>query len=252
MLAFAAFGGPQDRLDAVRVAGRLGRWRCRAWRDAMQRPELRGYARIALALLAANPVGVAAVGPLPAPAPDDMTWLATDFLAVASDPDSLDPDEFAALFARVVPESQQAWVIGLMSRSSNPDVARFLDLLGHYHPDRKMAKDARRAARAAAQKPGRGGEEGTRPGPCRGPIGSLAWPTTTTTSTPATSTTMTSSTRTSTSRRRSGCPTRCRRSACCRCPSSRRRPARPRWPASSPRSPRGWARTAARWIRTVT
>jgi hypothetical protein len=117
----------------------------------MQRPELRGYARIALALLAANQAGVAAVGTLPAPGPDDLTWLATDFLAVASEPDSLDPDNFAALFARVVPDSQRAWVIGLMSRSSNPDVARFLDLLSTHHPDRKMARDARRAARAAAK-----------------------------------------------------------------------------------------------------
>ena len=150
VLAFAAFGSPQDRLDAVRVAGRLGMVALRAWRDAMQRPELRGYARIALTLLAANPAA-AALGPLPAPAPDDLTWLATDFLAIATDPDSLDPDDFAALFARVVPESQQAWVIGLMARSANPDVARFLELLSNYHPDRKLAKDARRAARAAAK-----------------------------------------------------------------------------------------------------
>ena len=150
VLAFGAFGGSQDRLDAVRVAGRLGTVALWAWRDAMQRPELRGYARIALAQLAANPAA-ADVGPLPAPAPDDMNWLATDFLAIAADPDNLDPDDFAALFARIVPESQQAWVIGLMSRSANPDVARFLDLLSTYHPDRKVAKDARRAARAAAK-----------------------------------------------------------------------------------------------------
>jgi hypothetical protein len=151
VLAFAAFGGPQDRLDAVRVAGRLGTVALPAWRDAMQRPELRGYARIALAQLPANPAAAAAVAPLPAPAPDDMTWLATDFLAVASDPGSLDSDEFAALFAKIVPESQQGWVIGLMGRSQNPDVARFLDLLSNSHPDWKVAKDARRAARTAAK-----------------------------------------------------------------------------------------------------
>jgi hypothetical protein len=151
VLAFAAFGGPQDRLDAVRVAGRLGTIALPAWRDAMQRPELRGYARIALAQLPANPAAAAAVGPLPAPAPDDMTWLATDFLAVASAPASLDSDEFAALFAKIVPESQQGWVIDLMGRSQNPDVARFLDLLSNSHPDWKVAKDARRAARAAAK-----------------------------------------------------------------------------------------------------
>jgi hypothetical protein len=158
VLAFAAFGGSQDRLDAIRVAGRLGMAAARAWRDAMQRPELRGYARIALAQLAANPASPAAaaglasaVGPLPAASPDDLSWLATDFLTVAADPDSLDPDDFAALFARVVPDDQQAWVIHLMARSANPDVVRFLDMLSSYHPDRKVAKDARRAARAAAR-----------------------------------------------------------------------------------------------------
>jgi len=150
VLAFAAFGGPQDRVDAVRVAGRLGTVALRAWWDAMQRPELRGYARIALATLAASPAA-AAMPPLPEPTPDDITWLATDFLAVASDPDSLDPDEFAALLTRVVPENQLAWVTALMARSSNPEVVRFLDVLSRYYPDRRVAKDARRAARAAAK-----------------------------------------------------------------------------------------------------
>lgn len=151
VLAFAAFGGPQDRLDAVRVAGRLGTVALLAWRDALQRPELRGYARIALAQLAANPAAAAAIGPLPAPVPDDLTWLASDFLALATDPDSLEPDEFAALFARVVPDGQRAWIIALMARSAQPDVARFLDLVSNYHPDRKLAKETRRAARAAAR-----------------------------------------------------------------------------------------------------
>jgi hypothetical protein len=150
VLAFAAFGGPQDRLDAVRIAGWMGPVALRAWRDGLQRPELRGYARIALALLASDPAAAAA-GPLPAPTPNDVTWLATDFLAIASDPDSLDPDQFAALFARVVPDSQRGWVIALMARSSHPEVVTFLNLLNTHHPDRKLAKSARRAARAAAK-----------------------------------------------------------------------------------------------------
>jgi hypothetical protein len=151
VLAFAAFSGPRERLDAVRVARRLGPSVAWAWRDAMQRPELRGYARIALAMMGANPAVAAVVGSLPAPVPDDLTWLATDFLAVASDLDTLDADEFAAQLAEVVPESEQAWVIALMASSAHPDVARFLEVIGRYHPDRKLAKDARRAARAAAK-----------------------------------------------------------------------------------------------------
>ena len=154
VLAFAAFGGPQDRLDAVRVAGRLG--------DGGAAGLAGRHAATGAARVRADRAGPAGGqsgrgrgggrrGPLPAPVPDDMNWLATDFLAIATDPDSLDPDDFAALFARVVPESQQAWVIGLMARSANPEVARFLDLISSYHPDRKVAKDARRAARSAAK-----------------------------------------------------------------------------------------------------
>jgi hypothetical protein len=150
VLAFAAFSGPRDRLDAVRVVRRLGVAALSGWRDAMQRPELRGYARIALSVLAVNPA-VSALPPLPPPAPDDVTWLATDFLAVASDTDGLKPDAFAAQLAEVIPESEQAWIIGLMSRGSNPEVARFLDVLGRYHPDARLAKNARRAARAVAK-----------------------------------------------------------------------------------------------------
>jgi hypothetical protein len=153
VLAFAAFSGPRDRLDAVRLARRLGLTALWAWRDAMQRPELRGYAQIALSMLAAHPAhqGMPPMPPAPRPTPDDMIRLATDFLEVAADSDSLDPDEFAAQLAEVVPESEQAWVIDLMSHSSNPEVVRFLDVVGRYHPDRQVSKEARRAARAAGK-----------------------------------------------------------------------------------------------------
>ena len=44
-----------------------------------------------------------------------------------------------------------------MARGANPDVVAFLDLLSNYHPDRKVAKDARRAARSAAKNRDAGG-----------------------------------------------------------------------------------------------
>ena len=150
LLAFAAFSGPRDRLDAVRIVRRLGVTALSGWQDAMQRPELRGYARIALSLMAANPA-VSALPPLPPPAPDDVIWLATDFLAIASDTDDLKPYAFAARLAEVIPDSERAWIIGLMSRSSNQEVARFLEAVGRYHPDARLAKNARRAAHAVAK-----------------------------------------------------------------------------------------------------
>lgn len=150
LLAFAAFSSPRDRLDAVQVVRRLGLTALPAWWDALRRPQLCGYARLALSLAAANPAAPA-LPPLPPPGPADVTCLAADFLAIASDVDHQSPDEFEAQLTDVIPEGEQAWVIGVMSGSAGQEVARFLDLVGRYHPDRRLAKDARRAGRAAAR-----------------------------------------------------------------------------------------------------
>ena len=42
-------------------------------------------------------------------------------------------------------------LIDQMSRGSHPDVVQVLTVLGRYHPDRRVAKLARRAAREAAR-----------------------------------------------------------------------------------------------------
>jgi hypothetical protein len=150
LLAFAAFSGPQLRLVAVNLTRRLGSGAQRAWRDAMQRPELRGYARIALSALAAD-LPDSTVPLVLEPEPDDLTWVATDLLALACGEEDPDPDEIAAQFAEAVPPGEEAWLINQMSRGSHPDVVQVLSVLGRYHPDRRVAKLARRAAREAAR-----------------------------------------------------------------------------------------------------
>lgn len=107
----------------------------------MQRPELRGYARIALAVLAAE------LDPIPG----DLTSIASDLLALACGDANPDPLEIAAQLGQAVPEGAESWIFGLMSHSSHPDVARVLMVLGRYHPDLRIAKDARHAARASAR-----------------------------------------------------------------------------------------------------
>jgi hypothetical protein len=156
LLAFAVFSGPQLRLVAVNLTRRLGSVAWLAWRDALQRPELRGYARIALSALAAD-LPESTVPLAPEAEPDDLTWMATDLLALACGEDDPDPDEIEAQFDEAVPPSEQAWLIDQMSRSSDPGVVRVLRALGRYHPDRGVAKLARRAARVAARNrpPGR-------------------------------------------------------------------------------------------------
>jgi hypothetical protein len=137
LLVFAAFADSQSRLAAVNLVRRIGPGAQDAWRDAMERPELRGYARMALS---SSQDGLHRH-------PDDFTWVATDMLAMACGQENPDPEQVAALFADAVPEGAETWILGLMSRSSHPDVARVLTTLGEYHPNRRVARDARKAAR---------------------------------------------------------------------------------------------------------
>jgi hypothetical protein len=87
------------------------------------------------------------------PNPDDMAWLVTDLLATVCGPyDDPDPDEIGARFAEVVPDGQQQRVLALMAQIPHPDSARVLDALGTYHPDGRVAREARKALRAMASK----------------------------------------------------------------------------------------------------
>jgi hypothetical protein len=47
-----------------------------------------------------------------------------------------------------VPDGEEKQILGLMARSSHPDSARVLDVLGIWHPDGRVAREARNAARA--------------------------------------------------------------------------------------------------------
>jgi hypothetical protein len=150
LLMYAGSSRPHERLTAVDIARRVGVPGYRVWKDAMKRPELRGYARITLAKMASD-LPKSTLPLVLDPDPGDMTWLATDLLALACGADNPDPDEIAAQFAEAVPAGEETWIFGLMAYSSHPDVARVLDVLSMYHPDRRVARDARKAARAMAK-----------------------------------------------------------------------------------------------------
>jgi hypothetical protein len=159
LLIYAGSSGPHGRVTAVDIARRAGAPAYRAWRDAMRRPELRGYARTTLSMMAGD-LPESTLSLVLDPDPDDMTWLATDLLAMACGTNEPDPDEIAAQFAEAVPAGEEAWIFGLMAQSSHPDVARVLDVLGTYHPDRRVARDARKAARVMAKSRRRAGGHG--------------------------------------------------------------------------------------------
>jgi hypothetical protein len=148
LLMYAASSRPRERLIAVGTARRIGALAQDAWSDAMRLPEVRGYALIALSVLAGDQPGSAVAPP---PDPGDMAGIATDLIAMAGGADDPDLDEILAAFAEAVPPGTEAWVLGLMARTAHPAAERLLEVLGSYHPDRQVARDARKGARAMAR-----------------------------------------------------------------------------------------------------
>ena len=82
LLIYAGSVDPHGRLTAVDIARRIGAPAYRAWKDAVKRPELRGYARASLSMMAGD-LPKSTLPLVLEPDPDDMAWLATDLLATA-------------------------------------------------------------------------------------------------------------------------------------------------------------------------
>jgi len=153
LLTAAADGEPGERLLAVAAVTRIGAGAAPAWRESLEVPPLRGYAKVALLGLAN--AGLADAGEAAAelePLPDDVAWMATDVLALACDDEFPDPDELAVSFREAVPPGQEAGLFDAMWRGVHPDAVVVLNHVGKYHPDKRIAKAARTAARKAASR----------------------------------------------------------------------------------------------------
>jgi hypothetical protein len=148
LLAVAARGDAVERMLAVAVAQKLGAAAESAWRDALARPELRPYAKIALTEIAGGEAGVTT---LPGLEPDiaDIAWLTVDTLAALSD----DPDELPRQLSEAIPPGQEQHLFDAVSRSPHPDAADVLSLIGRHHPDKRIAKAARGSAHRARTRP---------------------------------------------------------------------------------------------------
>lgn len=148
LLAAAAEGGPAERLLAIGTAQKLGGAAEPAWRDSLGRPELRPYAKIALTEIVGGEPGVTALPGLE-PEAADIAWLLTDTLAAMSD----DPDELPRQIRDAIPPGQEQQAFDAISLSRHPDAATVLSLIGRHHPDKRIAKAARRSAYKAASRP---------------------------------------------------------------------------------------------------
>jgi hypothetical protein len=175
LLDLATRAGPAERLTAVSVVTRAGAAAEQAWRDSIDVPALRPYAKVALASLVlgvtpeapAVPGGIALlpesvppemIPPELRPLPDDLAWLATDVLALACADEDTDPQSIAAAFAQSVPPGDEVNALERLWRSPHPDGERVLNHLGRFHPDKQVAKEARRAAHKAAGRRRSGGD----------------------------------------------------------------------------------------------
>jgi hypothetical protein len=156
LLAVAAGSAPASRLLAVSiVVTRIGALAEPAWREALGRIELRGYAKAALAsLVDENP----AASPLPGLEPDDqdLAWMITDALAAEgwdlSDDAAREPEALAQRLGEAIPAGQELAVFELMARIPHPEAADVLTVIGRHYPDKKIAKLARKSAYKAASR----------------------------------------------------------------------------------------------------
>jgi hypothetical protein len=155
LLSVAAESDPASRILAVAVATELGAAAEPAWRDALGQVELRGYARAVLATLTSGDPAV--VPPGFELADDDLAWMLTDALVVDGW-DDVDGDveyEAADLAERLrdaIPAGRELAAFEMMARVPHPDAATVLTVIGRYHPDKRIAKIARKSAYKAASR----------------------------------------------------------------------------------------------------
>jgi hypothetical protein len=152
LLAFAADGNAAARTAAITMVSRLGQAAEPAWREALDRVELRCYAKPQLAKLAGlDPEGT----DLPAELESgraDIAWLIADTFGPFSRLDlgkETFPFDFAEL-RRVSGLEKPDEVFEAVARLDHPDAEAVLTMIGRHASDKTIAKAARRAAYKAS------------------------------------------------------------------------------------------------------
>jgi hypothetical protein len=152
LLGVGAAADPAGRLLTVALVTELGAAAESAWRDRLDMLEVRPYAKAALAQLA----GLTGADQLPAdlePDVDDLAWMATDLLAIVCDEEDTDADELAEALAEALPPGGDASAfLDLISRGPHPDALDVLEHIGEYHPDKAIAKEARKVLYKASMR----------------------------------------------------------------------------------------------------
>lgn len=142
LLTLAAAGGPAERAIATSIAAKVSGDARSRWKQALDDPRLSPYAKITLTQLEGGEPGEVMAGLEPTPA--DLAWLLTDVLAGTADEN--DPEGIADQLSNAVPAGEEHQIFEVMWRLDHPQVHDVLTLLGKHHPDKKVAKAARKAA----------------------------------------------------------------------------------------------------------
>jgi hypothetical protein len=157
LLAVAAASDPAPRMLAVGVVvTELGALAEPVWREVLGQTELRAYAKAALAA-PGDGDPAAALPPELEPDGHDLAWMITDALAAEgwddlSDDADHEPEVLAKRLGEAIPAGQEPQVFELMARIPHPEAADVLTVIGRHHPDKKIAKLARKSAYKAASR----------------------------------------------------------------------------------------------------
>jgi hypothetical protein len=154
LLAFAAGESAAVRMAAVAIVSRLEDAAEPAWREALDRPELRCYAKIALLKRLAD-------RDPDQPVPDELKRTTEDlawFIADSSAPLARTVGRNSTIPFDIAQLSNAGWDVSsdalfdAMARLDHPDAEDVLTMLGKHCDDKKTAKAARRAAYKAASR----------------------------------------------------------------------------------------------------
>lgn len=129
LLSAAASANAEGRLVALQLIQRCGLASEELWRSVLDVPALRPYAKSALSE-ALDTAGAA--------------WMLADTIASVG--------EISLGFSRSVPQGAELAVLDAMWQLPHPQAATALRLIGEQHPDKVVAKAARKAAFKAASR----------------------------------------------------------------------------------------------------
>ncbi|WP_344493213.1 hypothetical protein [Nonomuraea monospora] len=121
------------RVQAASVVGTLGEAAVPAWQAALKQPSLRPYAATHLSQLE--------VEGAPEPTQDDTHWLILDMWTISA---GLGRSEFVSSLRDIGPEMVNE-LLEVIWKIPHAHVEELLDLISQVHPDKQVAKAARRA-----------------------------------------------------------------------------------------------------------